>query len=447
MRYTQLTDDNVREMLGKIGVSTVDDLFRTVPAAFRLKRPLEIPAAMSEPQLQAHLQALAAKNRGCDQYVCFMGGGAYDHFIPTVVDAMISQGTFLTAYTPYQAEASQGSLQAFYEFQTMVCELTGMDVANASMYELGSAAAEAVLMARSASAKRGIVMATGVHRDVRAVVRTYCRGQAIDLREVGLARASAQTDLEALGQAVAKDAAAVLVQSPNFFGQIERLDKIAALCKAAGACLIVAVDPISCGLLKRPGDLGADVVIAEGQPLGVPLQFGGPWCGFMAAKEPFMRRMPGRIVGRTVDKIGRPAYCLTLQTREQHIKGAKATSNICTNQGLIALRTAIYMAAMGKTGIARAARMCFDNAHYAAKEIAKAPGYSLPFSGPFFKEFVVRCEKPVRKVLEACRAEGVLAGVALGDFEPSMSDLLMIAVTEKRTREEIDGLVSLLRKA
>ncbi|HVP12553.1 MAG TPA: aminomethyl-transferring glycine dehydrogenase subunit GcvPA [Phycisphaerae bacterium] len=446
MRYTQLTDENVKQMLATIGVASIDELFRTIPASHRLKRDLELPGAMGEPRLQAHLTELAAKNKGCDQLVCFMGGGAYDHFIPTVVDAMTSQGSFVTAYTPYQAEASQGSLQAFYEFQTMVCQLTGMDVSNASLYELGSAAAEAALMAHSASGRREVIMSTTVHAHVRRVVATYCCRDVPGIyREVGPAAGTVRTDLQALKQTIGPETAGVLVQSPNFFGQIEQLDKIAELCKAAGAALIVATDPISCGMLKRPGDLGADIVVAEGQPLGIPLQMGGPWCGMMAVKEPYMRRLPGRIVGRTVDKNGRPAYCLTLQTREQHIRREKATSNICTNQGLMALRAAVYMAAMGRSGIAKVARMCFDKAHYAAREIAKVPSYSLPFAGPFFKEFVVKSAKPVDKVLAACRAEGILGGVALKDFYPEMADLMLVAVTEKRTREEIDNFVRVLK--
>ncbi len=447
MKYTQFTDENVRSMLSTIGVHSIDDLFRDVPGDIRFDRLLELPAAMSEPQLRKHISELAAKNHTTEELVCFLGGGAYDHFIPSVVDAMISQGSFLTAYTPYQAEASQGSLQAFYEFQTMVCQLTGMDVANASMYELGSAAAEAVLVARGMSAKRGVVLAATVHQHVREVVHTYCRNLPLDLCEVKSGAGSLQTDLAALKKAITPNTAAVLVQSPNFFGQIEPLDEVSALCREAGAVLIVATDPLSCGLLKRPGDLGADIVVAEGQPLGIPLQMGGPWCGLMAAKKAFTRKLPGRIVGKTVDKAGRPAYCLSLQTREQHIRGAKATSNICTNQGLMALRVAIHTAAMGRSGIAKAARMCFDKAHYAAKQIAALPGYSLPYDGPFFKEFVVRCAKPVDGIIAACRDQGILAGVALKDFySPEMTDCLLIAVTEKRTREEIDALVDALRK-
>jgi glycine dehydrogenase subunit 1 len=447
MRYTQLTDQNVKEMLATIGVSSIEDLFRNVPAGQRLKQPLKLPAAMGEPRLRAHLSGLAAKNHACNELVCFMGGGAYDHFVPSVVDALAGQGSFVTAYTPYQAEASQGSLQAFYEFQTMVCQLTGMDVSNASLYELGSAAAEAALMAQGATGRSEVLLSLGVHEHVRRVVATYCcRDVPGVYKEIKLGAGSARTDLQVLKQTISPQTAGVLIQSPNFFGQAEALDQIAEACKAAGAALIVAVDPISCGILKRPGDLGADIVVAEGQPLGIPMQMGGPWCGLMAVKEPYMRRLPGRVVGRTVDRKGRPAYCLTLQTREQHIRREKATSNICTNQGLMALRAAVYMAAMGRTGIAKVAKMCFDKAHYAAREIAKLPGYSLPYAGPFFKEFVVKCPKPVEKVLAACRSEGILAGVALKDFSTEMSDCLLVAVTEKRTRDEIDRLVNVLKR-
>lgn len=447
MRYTQFTDQDVREMLATIGAPSVEALFADIPESYRLDKPLNVPAALGEPQLRAHLNKLASKNHTTEELVCFMGAGAYDHFIPAAVDAMIAQGSFLTAYTPYQAEASQGSLQAFYEFQTMVCELTGMDVSNASLYELGSAAAEAVLVACSASSKLEVVISAAIHQHVREVIHTYCQNLPVKLREVKTGAGSIQTDLEALQAAVGPDTAAVFVQSPNFFGQIEPLDKVSAVCKEVGATLIVATDPVSCALLKRPGDLGAGIVVAEGQPLGIPLQMGGPWCGLIAAKKSFTRRLPGRIVGRTVDRSGRPAYCLTLQTREQHIRGAKATSNICTNQGLLALRVAIHLTAMGKSGMARAARMCFDKAHYAAREIAKVPGFALPYAGPFFKEFVVRCDKPVATVVKVCRDAGILAGVPLGDFYPEMGDCLLVAVTEKRTREELDRFVDVLRKA
>ncbi|MFH1419727.1 MAG: aminomethyl-transferring glycine dehydrogenase subunit GcvPA [Planctomycetota bacterium] len=447
MRYTQFTDENTREMLDTIGVSQINDLFRTIPANIRLTRPLDLPDAMGEPALRAHLGALAARNKSLNEQVCFLGAGGYDHFIPALVDAMASQGTFLTAYTPYQAEASQGALQAFYEFQTMICQLTGMEVSNASLYELGSAAAEAVLMASGASAKREVILAATVHCHVRDVVHTYCRDLPIDLSEVKTGEGSIRIDVASLEQAIGPDTAAMFVQSPNFFGQIEPLNEIARLCRSAGVTLIVATDPISCGMLKRPGDLGADIVVAEGQPLGIPLQMGGPWCGLIAVKQAFVRRLPGRIVGRTVDKSGRQAFCLALQTREQHIRGAKATSNICTNQGLMALRVAIYTAAMGKRGIAKVARMCFDKAHYAAREIAETPGYSLPYAGPFFKEFVVKCDKPVEHVLDVCHDEGILAGVAMKTFYPEMEDKLLVAVTEKRTKAEIDRLVEALKKA
>ncbi len=301
-------------------------------------------------------------------------------------------------------------------------------------------------MARSASAKREIIMAASIHEHVREVVHTYCKHLPIELKEVKTGKGSLQTDLARIEAAIGPDTAAVLIQSPNFFGQIEPLDKIAQMCSAAGATLIVATDPIACGLLKRPGDIGAEIVVAEGQSLGIPLQFGGPWCGLMAVKEKFMRRLPGRVVGKTVDVNGRPAYCLALQTREQHIRGAKATSNICTNQGLMAMRVAVYLASMGKRGITQVAKMCFDKAHYAAKEISALPGYSLPYDGPFFKEFVVKCQAGVDKVLNACRDEGILGGVALKDFYPQMSEYMLVAVTEKRTREEIDRFVKVLKK-
>ena len=443
MQFTQLTDDDVRHMLGTVGAASVEELFRDIPAEARTTG-LAIPPALTEPQLLAEMDRLARANHTCEELACFLGGGMYDHFIPTVVDALAGQSEFVTAYTPYQAEASQGSLQAFYEYQTLVCQLTGMDVANASLYEGATAAAEAVLMARSANGRRRVVVSAAVHPDTRGVLATYLRELPMELTVVEAT--GGRTSPEDLRRAVNEETAAVLIQNPNVFGCVEPLDRLSAIAHEAGAVVVASVDPISCALLKTPAELGADIAVGDAQPLGVPMSYGGPSCGFMACRDQFMRRMPGRLVGATRDRAGRRAFCLTLQTREQPIRREKATSNICTNQGLMALRAAVYMAAMGRTGIAKAAKMCFDKAHYAAREIAKLPGYSLPYAGPFFKEFVVKCPKPVEKVSAACRSEGILAGVALKGFCAEMSDCLLVAVTEKRTREEIDRLVNVLKK-
>ncbi|MBI4581299.1 MAG: aminomethyl-transferring glycine dehydrogenase subunit GcvPA, partial [Planctomycetes bacterium] len=341
MNYTQLTESDVRHMLDTTGAERVEDLFRDIPPESRLQRSLDLPAALTELELLDELDRLARANHDCNELTCFLGGGMYDHFIPTVVDALASQSEFVTAYTPYQAEASQGSLQAFYEYQTLICQLTGMDVSNASLYEGSTATAEAVLMARSHTGRRRVVVSVAVHPDTRAVLATYLRELPMELTIVQTA--GGRTDVDDLRRAVNDETAAVVVANPNFFGCVEPLGKVAALAHERGAVVIAAVDPISCGLLKTPGELGADIVVGDGQPLGIPMSYGGPTCGFMACKAEFMRKMPGRLVGATTDRSGRRAYCLTLQTREQHIRRERATSNICTNQGLLALRVAIYL--------------------------------------------------------------------------------------------------------
>lgn len=445
MDYTQLTAADEQHMLDTIGVSEVRELFRDIPPQARLERPLDLPAGLSELELLGELNRLAQANRTCDSAVCFLGGGMYDHFIPSVVDALASQSEFVTAYTPYQAEASQGSLQAFYEYQTLICQLTGMDVSNASLYEGATAAAEAVLMARSITGRRRVLVSSAVHPDTRGVLATYLRELPIDLTIVETV--NGRTNPEDLRRTINDETAAILIQTPNVFGCIESLDRLAAIGHEAGALVIASVDPISCALLKRPGDLGADIVVGDGQPLGIPMSYGGPSLGFMACREPFMRKMPGRLVGATRDRAGRRAFCLTLQTREQHIRRERATSNICTNQGLLALRVAAYLCATGRRGLARIASLCLDKAHYAAGRIAELDGFELRFGAPFFKEFVVRTTKGVDRVLDHCRSCNILAGGRMGPWYDGLTDSLLIAVTEKRTRQEIDALVNALAEA
>ena len=445
MKFTQLTEADVRHMLGTIGVKSVDDLLRPVPRELRLKEPLKIPGPLTEIELLRQVKALAAKNRSVEQQACFAGGGAYDHFIPAVVDALASQPAFVTAYTPYQAEASQGVLQALYEYQTLMCELTGMDVCNASMYELASTIAEAALMARSITGKGRIVVSRLINPDCMAVLKTYLKSQPIEIAVAGMA--NGQTDLEDLRRLATGDTAAVIVQSPNYLGTVERLDKIGEIAKGNEALFVVAADPISCGLLKAPGEFGADIVAAEGQPLGIPLSLGGPYLGILTCKQDLMRKMPGRLVGMTTDRFGRRGFCLTLQTREQHIRRERATSNICTNQGVVAIRAAIYLAAVGKQGLRKVASLCLDKAHYAANRIASVDGFELRFDAPFFKEFVIRSRKPLDRVFAACREKGILVGPGLGEHLPEMADCFLVAVTEKRSKEEIDRLVEALESA
>ncbi len=432
-------------MLAVVGCERVEDLFRDIPAGSRLDRPLALPGPLSEMDLLADLQRLAGANHGVDRLTCFLGGGMYDHFIPTVVNELASQSEFVTAYTPYQAEASQGSLQAFYEYQTLVCQLTGLDVSNASLYEGATAAAEAVLMARAATGRTQVVVSAAVHPHTRETLATYLA--ALPMEIVTVAAPAGVTEPDALRACVGSQTAAVLLQTPNVFGSTERLDLLSAIGHECGVLVIASVDPVSCGLLKTPGSLGADIAVGDTQSLGIPLSLGGPSAGFMACRREQMRRMPGRLVGATTDRSGRRAFCLTLQTREQHIRRERATSNICTNQGLCALRVAIHLSALGKNGLARVARLCLDKAHYAAERIAGLAGFELRFEAPFFKEFVVRTTKDVAAVLKHARSRGILAGVPMGSWYPELSDCLLVAVTEKRTRTEIDELVTALDEA
>lgn len=446
MRYTQFTDLQVRDMLGAIGVDAVEDLFSPIPPRFRVKGELNIPRGISELELLEDTGNLAAPNHDCTRQVCFLGGGAYDHFIPTLVDALAAQSEFLTAYTPYQAEASQGILQLFYEFQTMICLLTGMEVANASLYEAASAAAEAVLMATAITGRRRVIIAETTHPDTQRTLATYMQQQGVEV--LTAPSRDGVLDEEALKELLADSTAALVIQSPNFFGCIERLDCIIPAVHACGALAIVSTDPIACGVLKPPGAFDADIVVGEGQALGIPLQYGGPYLGLLATREKFLRKMPGRVVSMTTDLNGDRGFCLALQTREQHIRRERATSNICTNQGLLAVRASIYMAAMGKHGIGEVASRCFDKAHYAAQRIAELNGYELRFpKAPFFKEFVVQTSRGLDRALARCRERGILGGVPLGRFDERYADCFLVAVTEKRKKKEIDDLVAALDAA
>jgi glycine dehydrogenase subunit 1 len=439
MAYIANTPDDVRVMLGAIGLDALDQLFDMIPAEYRLKRPLAIPEALGELELTTHVGAELARNIGADARPCFLGAGSYDHFIPAVVDNLAARGEFFTAYTPYQPEASQGTLQATFEYQTLVTQLTGMDVANASLYDGGSAVAEAMLMALTISRRLGrVVVAETVHPEYRQILATFMANLEPEL--VTIAAPGGRVEAEALAETVTEDTAAVILQYPNFFGQLQDVEALIEVAHRKGALAIVSVDPISLGLLRRPGDYGADIVVAEGQGLGNPMSFGGPYLGLMACREEYVRKMPGRIVGQTTDRRGKRCWVLTLQTREQHIRRAKATSNICTNQGLLALRASIYLAALGPRGLRQAAELSTRKAHYAAEQLARVPGLSLAFDGPFFKEFVIRSKKNPAHVLAEVGRLGYHGGIALSRWYPQLADEILVAVTEKRTRAEIDGL-------
>lgn len=439
MPYFFNTDDDRREMLAAIGAESVESLFDSIPAEMRLSRPLQLPPGLGELDLTRLMSELAGQNRSIRDLVCFLGGGAYDHFVPAVVDAVASRSEFYTSYTPYQPEVSQGNLQAMFEYQSLICQLTGLDVSNASLYDGGSAAAEAVLLAMSVTGRsKRVVTAASVHPEYREVIRTYFAGLGAELVTVGAPEG--RVSLEELAQAVDDQTACVLIQSPNFFGGIEDVAQIAQVAHRAGALVAMSFDPISLGVLKRPADLGADVAVAEGQSLGTPLQFGGPYLGIMACREQFVRRLPGRIAGQTVDREGRRCWVLTLQTREQHIRRDKATSNICTNQGLFALRAAIYLSAVGPQGLRETAELCVRKAEYAKSLLAAGGRFSVRFTSPTFKEFVVRDKRgDVAQVLARALERGVLAGIPLGRWYPELADCFLVAVTEKRTRGEIEA--------
>jgi glycine dehydrogenase subunit 1 len=443
LSYVLNTPDDQRAMLARIGVKSIDELFACIPEILRLRRALNVPPALSEIELQQHMVELARRNQSADDAVCFLGGGSYDHFIPAVVDAIAGRSEFYTAYTPYQAEASQGSLQAFFEFQTLICQLTGLDVANASLYEGGSAVAEAVLMALAVSSKRHkILVAESLHPEYRLTLRTYLAN--LDAQIETLPTPDGFLHPDDLKRAVDDQTACVVVQHPNFFGCLEEVEALAAAAKAKGALFIVSFDPISLGILKRPGQYGADIAVAEGQWLGTPMQYGGPVLGILACREEYVRKVPGRLVGQTVDRNGKRCWVLTLQTREQHIRREKATSNICTNQGLFALRTTVYLAALGPQGLKETAELCTRKAHYAADQLARLPGVSLRFKRPFFKEFTIAVGGNVPAALQRALASGYHAGLHLGRWYKSLDNCISIAVTEKRTKNEIDGLAACL---
>jgi glycine dehydrogenase subunit 1 len=443
LSYILNTPDDRQEMLARIGVSSVEELFQQVPAAVRLRRPLDVPPALGEIELTRHMQQLAGRNQSADNAVCFLGGGSYDHFIPAVVDAVASRNEYYTAYTPYQAEASQGSLQAFFEFQTLICQLTGLDVANASLYEGGSAVAEAVIMALNVTPKRHkILIAESVHPEYRLVLKTYLANQNAEI--VTLPTPNGFLDPDDVRKAADEQTVCVVAQHPNFYGCLEEPQALADAAHAKGALFIVSFDPISLGLLKRPGQYDADIAVAEGQSLGCPMAYGGPVLGILACREEYVRKMPGRLVGQTTDRRGNRCWVLTLQTREQHIRREKATSNICTNQGLLALRAAVYLTALGPQGLRETAHLCLRKANYASEKLCM-PGIKPRFDRPFFKEFTLRIGARVPDLLTKLLGRGYHAGLHLGRWYPNLANCMSVAVTEKRTRTEIDGLAAAIK--
>ncbi|WP_406676743.1 aminomethyl-transferring glycine dehydrogenase subunit GcvPA [Moorella sp. ACPs] len=437
MTYIPTTAAERQQMLAACGANRMEELFNDIPAAVRLGRELDLPRPMAEAEVRRHLEELAGKNK---RLVSFLGAGAYEHYIPSVVGNLLARSEFYTAYTPYQAEISQGTLQAIFEFQSLMCILTGLDVATASHYDGATATAEAALVACNATRRRKILVSRAVNPQYRAVLATYTKGQGVELKEIPLA--DGRTDLVALEKMAGKEVAGVVLQNPNFFGQIEPMDAATELAHKAGALSIAVVDPISLGLLAAPGEYGADLAVGEGQGLGNPLNFGGPYLGFIVAREKLVRRLPGRIVGQTTDVEGKRAFVLTLQAREQHIRREKATSNICSNEALCALAATIYLAALGKEGLKEVARQCLLKAHYAYARLAALPGVTPVFHGPFFCEFVLRTKLTPDEVARGLAAQGFAAGFDLSPYYPEIAGAILFAVTEVRTRTEIDALVA-----
>jgi glycine cleavage system P protein (glycine dehydrogenase) subunit 1 len=442
LRYIPNSPEERAEMLDSIGLKSAEALFNSIPDNLLLRRPLNTPAALSETELLTRFEQMGARNSAARR-TSFLGGGAYSHYIPTIVDHILSRSEFFTAYTPYQPEISQGTLQTIFEFQTLVCQLTGMEVANASMYDGSTALAEAVLMAERITKRSRVVATSSVHPQYLDVIKTYVQHAGIDLEIVSHDQQTGQAGTS-LTAAINDQTAAVVVQSPNFFGCIEDLTSLAEAAQAKGALLVVAItEAISLGLLKSPGACGADIVIAEGQSFGVPLSFGGPYVGLFATREKYARQIPGRLVGEAYDRKGRRGFVLTLATREQHIRREKATSNICTNEGLIALAATVYLETMGRKGIQEVAHQCVQKAAYAARQIGALPGFSLPFTGPRFNEFVVRAPVRAADLLARLASDkGIDGGLALSRFVPDHAHDFIVCVTEINTRDEIDALVA-----
>jgi len=437
MRYIPNTDDDCKEMLRAIGVRDVTELFTDIPEKIRLKENLKLPSALSEPELKSHLNLLSEKNAGTE-YISFLGAGSYDHYIPSVVEHLVSRSEFYTAYTPYQPEISQGTLQGIYEYQTLICQLTDMEITNASMYDGASALAEAVLMANRINNRKEILISQAVQPEYRKVLNTYTRSLDLEIKEIPFTK-NLLTDSNEVKMLVSSNSSSVIIQYPNFFGSIEDIKKISEAAREKEALLIVVVvEPIALGILKPPGTFDCDIVVGEGQVFGNPINFGGPSLGIFATKEKYVRNIPGRIVGATTDKSLQRGYVLTMATREQHIRREKATSNICTNQSLCALAASIYLSTLGRRGMKRLAELNLYKANHVKKEISKMRNFSVDMSIPTFNEFVVRSKLPLEKVNEWLLQKNIIGGLALSRFYPEMKDSLLFCVTEKNTKEDID---------
>ena len=446
MSYISLSDKDKKEMLAKIGVDSCDELFTCIPEGIRLKGELNVPRALSEPELLDFFDSVGGKNTYAD-FLSFLGAGAYNHFIPSVVDYLSARGEFISPYTPYQPEVSQGTLQIIFEFQTLICQLTGMDIANASLYDGASGAAEAVLMANRLTRRPKILVARTLHPQYREVIKTLTNNLDLTIEEIGYL-STGQIDKEDLKAKLDEETAAVVVQSPNFFGVVDHDREIAEIAQSKKAMMVYAVaEAVSMGILEGPGSLGADIVTGEAQSFGMPLSYGGPYLGFMACKKEYVRQFPGRIAGQTKDVEERTGYVLTLSTREQHIRRERATSNICTNQAWCALRATIFMETLGREGMRELALLNMQKADYARTELIHIEGVGVRFEGPVFNEFVLSFDKPWPGIASRLEKEKILGGLPLGDYYPELADCVLFNVTEIHTKEDIDKLAAAIRRA
>lgn len=445
MTYIPISPTERDAMLKTIGVKNLDDLFKDVPAKHRFPE-LDLPPALTEMEAAAELQELSDSNESVRDLISFLGAGMYNHYIPAVIDHMLRRGEFYTAYTPYQPEISQGTLQGIFEYQSLMCALTGMELSNASHYDGATAAAEAVNLAfaQFRGKRTKVVVSPSVHPQYRAVIRTYTQGMGVEI--VGETATNLESGPEALTSQIDDKTCLVIVQYPDFFGRIYDYTKLIEDAHGKGALVCIVANPTALAMLKTPGEMGADVVVGEGQPLGLPMWYGGPSLGFFTTSKKYVHKMAGRLVGETVDNRGQRAYVLTLTAREQHIKRERATSNICSNQGLLALGSAIYMSVLGKTGMRQVADLCYQKAHYAADTLSKIPGYGLCFSDPFFYEFSLCCPKPAAEINAHLLDHGILGGYDLSQDYPSLPNHMLIAVTEMNTKEEIDTLAGILEE-
>lgn len=446
MNFIPHTKKERQEMLKFLGLKSVDELFVDIDRRLILKKNLDLPPAMSEFELSRHMLMLSEKNGETFHKSCFLGAGAYNHFFPSVVNHIISRSEFYTAYTPYQPEVSQGILQAIFEYQTMIGELVGMDVVNASVYDGASALAEATIMVSNITEREEIVISSTVHPEYRGVVKTYCDAHELKLKEVSFD--DGVTDLKKLEKVVSDRSAGVFIQNPNFFGSIENVFEIEKVCHERGCLLVLSVvEPTSLGMLKPPGEYGADIVTGEGQSFGNPLNYGGPYLGFMGTKKKYMRYIPGRLSGMTVDTKGRKGFVLTLQAREQHIRRERASSNICTNQALNALAATVHLSTLGKNGLKELANLCYQKAHYAHDNIKEIAGFQPIFAAPFYNEFVIECPIPPKRLNEKLLEHSIIGGFELGRYYPELKDAMMLCVTENNTKKDIDRLVKVLKES